>query len=200
MPKYKVILTDLDGVLRTFPSIHAEFVERELGLEKGKLFSIAFQQKFLEQVVTGKITDDEWRKLIVEELAETIDFALAATAIVRWSTFPGELVDEVHQLYRALKGEYKIALLTNATTKLNDDLRSLEILELFDVIFNTSEIGFAKPDERVFHHVLKTIKHPAHEILFIDDQIKNIESARSLGFGVHLFKSFRSLKESMLTN
>ncbi len=194
MVKPKVILTDLDGVLRTYPNSHSADVESVLGLEPGGLLQIAFQTKFLEPAITGKIIDETWRNQIVAELSKKFEISVVESAIARWSAFPGKLEDEVHSIYRSKKGACKLALLTNATTKLNDDLRLLGIFDLFDRIYNTSEIGFAKPDPRVFHHVLKTIGHSADEILFIDDRSENIEVAENLGFKVHLFETHQSLQ------
>lgn len=62
------------------------------------------------------------------------------------------------------------------------------------MIYNTSEIGFAKPDPRAFHHVLNTISHSAAEILFVDDREENIVVAKSLGFQVHHFKNYGELR------
>ncbi len=195
MPKFKVILTDLDGVLRTYPPRHSAEIEAELGLKNGDLLRIAFQRKFLEPAITGKITDEEWRRLIVEDLAGRFERSTVTAAITRWSTFPGTLAEDIHKLYIAKKKECKIALLTNATSRLNTDLQILGILDLFDIIYNSAEIGIAKPDPRLFNHVLGTINHSASEILFVDDSRENIHAAKSLGFHVHLFESRQSLQK-----
>ncbi len=105
-------------------------------------------------------------------------------AIARWSSFPGNIAEDIHKLYRAKKKEYKIALLTNATSRLNADLKTLGVFDLFDFIFNTAG---------VFNHVLSKVDHSAQEILFVDGE-ENIQVAKSLGFGVHLFKSHEDLK------
>lgn len=194
MSKPKVILTDLDGVLRTFPDHHSTDVEKHLGMRKGEFMPIAFQQRFLEPAITGKITDDEWRRQIVDELGKMFEISSVKYAIERWTKYPGKIEEEVLSLYKEKKTNCKTALLTNATTKLNSDLKALGIFDLFDAIYNTSEIGFAKPDSRTFHHVLKSVNHAAHEILFIDDRAENIKAARELGFKVHLFENYQALQ------
>lgn len=42
-------------------------------------------------------------------------------------------------------------------------------------------LRIAKPDERIYHHALSGVGHPAEATLFIDDRIENIETARTLG-------------------
>lgn len=42
-------------------------------------------------------------------------------------------------------------------------------------------LRIAKPNERIYHHAINGIGHPAKATLFIDDRIENVEAARSLG-------------------
>lgn len=146
------------------------------------MFNFSFQSPQYCNVISGKGC---YRQLnYLQKIQE---------AIARWSSFPGNIAEDIHKLYRAKKKEYKIALLTNATSRLNADLKTLGVFDLFDFIFNTAGIGVAKPDPRVFNHVLSKVDHSAQEILFVDGE-ENIQVAKSLGFGVHLFKSHEDLK------
>ena len=194
MSKIKVILSDLDGVIRHYPGSQAEAA---LGLEAGGLLSFAFQKKYLEPAITGITTDEHWREQIATELALRFDKDKVGQIIGQWTAFPGQLDEQVFNLYKdkAQNSDCKIALLTNGTSKLKSDLKILGIIDDFDFIYNTSEIGFAKPDARTFHHVLNTIGYEAHEILFVDDREENTKMAHSLGFNVHHFKNYHELKK-----
>ncbi len=198
MSKIKVILSDLDGVIRHYPISHSADAENSLGLEPGGLLSIAFQRKYLESVTTGIMTDEQWREQIATELELRFEKNKVKTVLSQWTAFPGQLDQQVSQFYRSKKSDCKIALLTNGTTKLMTDLKILGISDLFDVVYNTCEIGFAKPDPRTFHYVLNTIGYPAHEILFVDDREINTRSAQSLGFAVHQFNNFNDLQKIIL--
>lgn len=197
MAECKVLLTDMDGVLRNFPREHSQSAEQELGLEAGSLLAAAFQKKHLDLVITGGLTDEEWRLRIIEELSVGRDRARVVEVIDRWTEFPGELDSEVCEIYRKLRSTRQIALLTNATTKLNRDLRVLGLGDLFHHVFNTCEIGFAKPDVRAFEFVLKTLGCSASDVFFVDDRSENIEVARRLGFQFHLFKGHAGLREAL---
>ena len=59
MSKIKVILSDLDGVIRNYPIYQSSEAEVALGLEAGGLLPVAFQRKYLEPVITGLMTDEE---------------------------------------------------------------------------------------------------------------------------------------------
>ncbi len=69
---------------------------------------------------------------------------------MEWSVRIGDIDHDVRLLIEGLKPTYRVALLSNATSRLEDDLRAHHINGLFDVVFNTSSIGVAKPSLSVF--------------------------------------------------
>jgi len=64
-------------------------------------------------------------------------------------------------------------------------------------------LRIAKPDERIYHHAINGIGHPAEATLFLDDRIENIEAARSVGLHAIQYTCdetlMRSLQEVDLT-
>jgi putative hydrolase of the HAD superfamily len=89
------------------------------------------------------------------------------------------------QVLRAVRRHATVALLSNGTTRLRRDLAVLDLTDEFDVIFNTAEIGMAKPDPAVFHHVLGELEVSAADAVFIDDMAPNVEAARAVGIPAH---------------
>ncbi len=53
-------------------------------------------------------------------------------------------------------------------------------------------LRIAKPDERIYHHAVEGIGHPAEATLFIDDRIENVEAARSVGLHAIQYSSHDS--------
>lgn len=190
----KVILSDLDGVIRHYPDYHSVEIENEFEIPSGKLLPVAFQKKLLEPVVTGQISDEEWRRLTAIELSQLIPLEQAKKAVQKWSAFPGKLDENVMNLLVSYKTQSQLMLLTNGTNKLVPDLITHNILNHFDQIFNASSIGFAKPDMKCFIHVIDKIGLEPSEILFIDDRSENVEAAQGLGMQGHHFKSYVDLK------
>ena len=81
--------------------------------------------------------------------------------------------------------EYKIFLLTNNTIELKRILKNkFGITDIFNKVFNSAEIGLAKPDPRFFRYILKKIKSFPKECLFVDNNTENIKVARKLDFKV----------------
>lgn len=51
----------------------------------------------------------------------------------------------------------------------------------------SGEVGLTKPDPAIFALTCDRFGYAPQELLFVDDSPRNIESARALGFDVHLF-------------
>ena len=59
------------------------------------------------------------------------------------------------------------------------------VLDEFDHIFNTAELGIAKPNPDVFRLVCATLEVPPERILFIDDLAENVAGATEAGLSAH---------------
>ena len=63
--------------------------------------------------------------------------------------------------------------------------RTTEVKELLDPIFDydfsVSEIGLAKTDSRVYKLLAQKLKVKPEQIIYIDDNLMNLEAAREAG-------------------
>jgi len=57
----------------------------------------------------------------------------------------------------------------------------------FDHIFNTSEVGVAKPSPEIYAHVVAQLGFAPNEIFFTDDSQRNVDAARVAGWHAHHF-------------
>ncbi|WP_232836735.1 HAD-IA family hydrolase [Lentzea terrae] len=152
-----LLLLDLDGVLRRFPPLPAEIAE------------VAFEPSLLQRAVTGEITDEQWRQEVGQG----------------WAAAPGEVITEALALVRAARKQCFVALLSNATTRLEADLAELELDVEFDAVFNSARLGVAKPDPAIFRRVLAELGHET--AVFCDDSAENAQAACAAGLdGVHV--------------
>jgi putative hydrolase of the HAD superfamily len=195
--RFKAILTDLDGVIRHFPTQRDGEIETSLGLPRGIIAQAAFERGLLLKVTTGRITDRVWREEIRNKLATSFEPPLAEQAVARWSESPGHVDHEVLNFFLGLKAQVSLALLTNATDRLREDLSKLDIGKAFDKIFNSSELGLAKPDPGIFERVIAELGLDRASIFFVDDSAANVEVARHLGLAAHQFHSLRELKVAL---
>ncbi len=192
-----VILTDLDGVIRIWsPEIHRK-AERATGLPEGAILGTAFSDDLLPLVITGQISDDEWRRRIADLLCKDFPEANAERAVELWSASPGEVNSEVLGILRTCRKRARLALISNATSRLRSDLRRLGIAEDFDYIINSSEVGFTKPDPNIYFTALDTVGATPDQALFIDDNAGHVAAATRLGIAGHTYTGADGLRHKL---
>lgn len=117
----------------------------------------------------------------------------------RWAdtlreTVPGT-ADIVSQLKQA---GYPLHLLSNISTEKFPLMLDMHpVLNLFDSIILSGEVGLIKPDPRIFIHTLNQLGRSPEACLFIDDNPANIESARGVGIPSIQFQSAEQLTREL---
>ncbi|MFF3721723.1 HAD family hydrolase [Streptomyces erythrochromogenes] len=76
---------------------------------------------------------------------------------------------EVVALLRAVREVAPVALVSNATTRLERDLDRQGLAGLADRVVNTARIGVAKPDPRVYRIAAERLGVAIERCLFVDD-------------------------------
>jgi putative hydrolase of the HAD superfamily len=178
------VLFDFDGVVRRFPR-DAEWHD--------EVASVAFDPGLLDQAVTGKITDEEWRAEVLRRLGQS-----AAAAVAAWSASCGEVNDAVLELVRETRAQTRVGLLTNGTTRLPADLEQLGIANEFDVIFNSCDLGVAKPDLAVYKIVCAQLGLDPSAVFFVDDSPGHVDAARDAGLRAVLFVDAVLLRDELV--
>lgn len=159
-----LLLLDLDGVLRAYPPTPPRIAE------------VAFEPSLLHRAVTGQISDEQWH----DEIARVIP----RDEVVAWAV-TGSVIPEALALVRTARRQCFVALLSNATTRLEADLTLLGLDSEFDAVFNSARLGLAKPDPAIYRRVLDELGYETG--VFCDDSAENAAAAREAGLdGVHV--------------
>lgn len=174
------MLIDLDGVLRVWPKSDQQ-LESAHGLPVGAFRHAAFEPDLILDVITGKISDETWRLRVAANLSRDYPNAEVPKAVKVWATPSGKVNEPVLKLVQRAREQVKVVLITNATTRLNQDLAALGLLDQFDGIVNSSEVGSAKPESGIYEVALGAAGVSASEAVFVDDQLVNVEAAAALG-------------------
>jgi putative hydrolase of the HAD superfamily len=172
-------------------------LENTHGLPTGSIPRTAFESSLLEKVITGRITDQDWRNEVAARLASASPSSRAWEAIAAWSKPVGEVNREVLNLIIEARRTCRIGLITNATDRLGSDLAALGLPEHLDFIINSSEVGFAKPSSEIFTHALAVAGVRPKEAVFIDDTLSNITAATAMGITAHHYRSVPELCKFM---
>lgn len=105
-----------------------------------------------------------------------------------------ELLDIIKELK---KKNYKIALLSNNSVELRQKLIDQNIIDLFDTIIISSEVGHQKPSPEIFEILFNKLGVKNHELIFIDDTKQSLKGAQGIGYIPLLFVNNDKLKEEL---
>ncbi len=195
----KALLIDLDGVLRIWHTDNDERAEQATGLPKGAILEAAFADPLLSLVITGHITDEQWRQRVAATLRKAHLGTEVDRAVELWSASPGAVHHETLRLLRSCRHAARVVLVTNATSRLPKDLGRLGLQGEFDHVVNSSEVGYIKPQAEIYEAALRTAGVAPDEAFFVDDSAKNVVAARALGIEGHVFNSPEGLKQALLS-
>ena len=92
--------------------------------------------------------------------------------------------DEVCRVIPRLHGRYRLALLSNTNDLHYRHFREQfrDTLAYFDLVVTSHEVGFRKPDPRIYQLVEQRLGCAPAECLFVDDLPANIDAAKERGW------------------
>ncbi len=115
---------------------------------------------------------------------------------VAWNAMLGEIPSSRIRLLESLREDYQLYLLSNTNNIhlicFNEIVKSTcgssSLDPYFDKAYYSHLVKMRKPDAEIYALVLEENNLPAHETLFLDDNVSNLEGAAQLGiqtFHVH---------------
>lgn len=93
-----------------------------------------------------------------------------------------ESYQEVRKYEVSLKDKCYIGILSNLTIYDKERIDRQLRLKDYDYVFLSFELGYRKPDIEIYEEVQKRLPFNKEDILFIDDRLDNIESAKEFGW------------------
>ena len=89
---------------------------------------------------------------------------------------------------KALHGRYHTGIISNAWSGLREFITGKKLIDLFDTVIISAEVGVVKPSARIYELALEQAKVSASEAVFVDDVPVNIEACEKVGMKGVLFK------------
>jgi putative hydrolase of the HAD superfamily len=193
MKAIKNIIFDLGGI---FLNLNYSLT-RDLFIEYGvknfdELFTQHHANTLFEDLEMGLITSDDFYETFRKETKINLTNEEIKTA---WNAMLVSFTPERIQWLKEVKTRYRIYLFSNTNAIHYDaimelykrDLGTEDFNELFIKPYYSHEMGLRKPYPESFLHITNEQGLNIEETLFIDDTIKNIESANQLGLQtIHL--------------
>ncbi|MDX9748179.1 MAG: HAD family phosphatase [Paludibacter sp.] len=184
-----LINLDIQQCIADFKNLGVENVERFLSnygqsgffleWERGDINPDEFRSK-VRAICTGNPTDEE------------IDQA--------WMSFLLDIPVSKIEILKKLRSRYRILMLSNTnpvhierSAAIAFGAHGATMQELFDRCYLSYQIGLTKPDPAIFDYLLQKEGLKAEECLFLDDGLKNIQTAEAMGFQTRLLEPEASL-------
>lgn len=107
-----------------------------------------------------------------------------------WKTYLGDPNPELVAYFRLLRPRYRTALLSNSFDGARErEEERYQFAEMVDFIIYSHEVGFAKPDPRIYALTSQRLGMQPQEIVFLDDIERNVAAAAAYGFHAILYQN-----------
>ena len=196
MVEIKCILFDIGGVLVDW---HMSWITSEIS-KRFKINETLIEDtfsKYLQELDSGNINEQIFWNKIANDVNS---LSLQENTESLWATYfrkKAKLNFDVINLAKNLKNSYSMGIISNieaVTHKIVDDWK---VLDNFEHRFMSYQIGFSKPDFRIYEYVIKKLPFEPNQMIFIDDKKSNVEAAEKSGINAVYFTNFLNLIQSL---
>ena len=123
-----------------------------------------------------------WRSIFDDLFPENPSGALHMWELFKHSYFDSLFPDTLPILDRLKARNVPMSIVSNYGEHLTYTLYKLKIYDYFDFVIVSSTVGVAKPDPRIFEMAMEKAGVPAHQILYVGDNVSDdIEGANNVG-------------------
>jgi epoxide hydrolase-like predicted phosphatase len=190
----RAVYFDLGGVIvRTEQPEPRTKLADSLGLTYADIDKLVFENESSKQASLGLITETRhW-----QNVARSLNQPDSEVERLRTEFFAGDRIDlELVDLIRSLRPAIKVGLISNAWSELRAYIEEQNFADAFDDMVISAEVGFAKPDPRIYQAALQNLQVLPAESVFLDDMLKNVEAARKIGMhAIHFVQPDQAIAE-----
>lgn len=184
----KVYLFDVNGVLvredRPFSVIYAERV----GLPKGS--TDVFFRGIFQKCLVGEA---DLKEEIAQYLPEWKWNGSVDEYLRLWFSEESEVNEEMYEIVKQLHEQGECCYFVTNQEKYRTQYlaKDLGLEKIVSGIFSSNELGAKKPDLDFYERVLDKMNYKGNmkDVFFLDDDMKNIESGREIGFDTFYYKA-----------
>ena len=175
----EVVLFDLGGVLIDFGGVQP--MKALSGIETDdELWERWLTCRWVRSFERGDCSPEQFSTGVVGDWKLTIEPAAFLTEFRGW---PGGVIPGADELVQRVRDRMPAGCLSN-TNALHWDhnFARWPLLDAFDYRFLSYELGIVKPDRELFERVAELLPSARDKVLFLDDNLLNVEAARAVGF------------------
>jgi glucose-1-phosphatase len=178
-PDICVVLFDVGGVLVELGGVETMLAWLGPTVSADELWRRWLTSTSVRHFETGKIDAQAFAGGVIAEFGLKLDTDRFLDAFAAWPTglYPGTL-----EMLALIPGSYRRALLSNSNSlhwqRVVEDMGLGAAIESHFVSHLTGRI---KPDADAFQHAVQSLGCAPEQVLFIDDNLLNVEAARRSG-------------------
>jgi glucose-1-phosphatase len=176
---YDIVLFDLGGVLVRLGGVHQ--MQELAGIDsEAEIWRRWLSCPWVRAFERGRCSPDEFAAGVIR------DWGLDVTTdsfLERFRSWPEAVYDGALELVDEVAGRARVGCLSN-TNELHwaDQSSRWGFLDIFEAVFLSYRLDMVKPDREIFDHVATALEVPPGRILFLDDNVVNVEQARAVGW------------------
>ena len=177
-PDVEAIVFDLGGVLAEFSGV---MTLRELAAidSDDELWRRWLECEWVRRFERGLCSAEDFAAGVVSEWQLPLTAEQFLATFASWVQQP---YDGAEQLVAETSEAVAVAMLSNMNAVHWElAVREWPLIGHFDHVFTSFQLGLIKPDTEVFAHVAEALSVPPQRILFLDDNIINVDGAIAAG-------------------
>lgn len=153
--------------------------ERRLGLPQGGLTRLVLDSEQAKHAASGQYSERQ----VWEAIAQKLGLPAEEIPQLQWDFWLSERLDvSLVEYIQSLRPRYTIAILSNAWSEARAvHEKRFGFSAWVDVQIYSAEVGLLKPDPRIYQLALSELKLAAHECVFVDDRLVNVQAAEAVG-------------------
>ena len=143
---------------------------------------------------TGQIDIDEFSTRVVEELGLRVS---PGEFVADFQTWPSRALPGALELLECIPSNLQVAALSNMSATHWRSVRRFGFEPKFDHVFLSCEIGLLKPDARAYRTVISKLGLYPGEIVFLDDNVDNVQAARRTGLKAYCVRGPKEAAQTL---
>jgi putative hydrolase of the HAD superfamily len=181
----RAVFFDFGGVImRTeYQSPRQKLAER-FNMDYDEMDRAVFGSDSARRASLGEITEDAHWAAVLKRFKQPA----SEMQVFRNNFFGGDVIDrKLVEYIRSLRGKFHTGMISNAWSGLREFITKENIIDIFDTVIISAEIGVVKPSAKIYQIALDQAKVGADEAVFVDDMPLNIEACEKVGMKGILF-------------
>lgn len=192
------IIFDLGRVLIDFDHRRAaEKLSAATVKSPEEIYDLFFDSKLTRLFEEGKLEPEEFYGKVKHILRMKLGYE-QFLPIWNGIFFVSDHNREVYALAKSLKARYTVSLLSNINALHLAYIReTFPIFDAFHNVFASCELGYMKPNPRIYSLALKSLGATPSEVFYADDRADLIERARTMGFRAYVYTGTEQLRKDL---